>query len=77
MDEVRHPLAGSVRKQRQPFNHLHVLSNEWRMPAMALRTHEALDALQADPSDAPPFKPFALPRWHKSAALREFVVGVG
>ena len=50
-DEVCHPRAGSVGEQRQSLNQLNVLSNEWRMPAMALRTHEALDALQADPSD--------------------------
>ena len=29
------------------------------------------------PQIASLFEPFALPRWHGSAALREFVVGVG
>ena len=51
VDGLHHLLAGSLREQRQSLNQLNVLSNEWRMPAMALRTHEALDALQADPSD--------------------------
>ena len=33
--------------------------------------------MQADPQVASRFEPFALPRWHESAALREFVVSFG
>jgi hypothetical protein len=77
VDEVHHLLAGSVREQRQSLNQLKFLSNELRMPVVALGTSEALYAMQADPQIASRFEPFALPRWHESAALREFVVGFG
>ena len=47
------------------------------MPVVALGTNEALYAMQADPQIASRFEPFALPKWHESAALREFVVSFG
>ena len=77
VDEVHHLLAGSVREQRQSLNQLRFLSNELRMPVVALGTSEALYAMRADLQIASRFEPFALPRWHESAALREFVVGFG
>jgi|GEM_PF-660332 len=77
VDEVHHLLAGTVREQRQSLNQLKFLSNELRMPVVALGTSEALYAMQADPQIASRFEPFALPRWHESAALREFVVSFG
>ena len=46
-------------------------------PVVALETSEALYAMQADPQIASRFEPFALPRWHESATLREFVVSFG
>jgi len=57
------------------LNQLKFLSNELRMPVVALGTSAALYAMQADPQIASRFEPFALPRWRESAALREFVVG--
>ena len=77
VDEVHHLLAGTVREQRQSLNQLKFLSNELRMPVVALGTSEALYAMQADPQIASRFEPFALPRWRESAGLREFVVGFG
>ena len=77
VDEVHHLLAGSMREQRQSLNQLKFLSNELRMPVVALGTSEALYAMQANPQIASRFEPFALPRWHESAALREFVVSFG
>ena len=56
---------------------LKFLSNELRLPVIALGTSEALYAMQADPQIASRFEPFALPRWRESAALREFVVSFG
>lgn len=47
------------------------------MPVVALRTSEALYAMQTDPQIASRFEPFAPPRWHESAALRKFVVSFG
>ena len=52
VDEVHHLLAGSVREQRQSLNQLKFLSNELRMPVVALGTSEALYAMQADPQIA-------------------------
>jgi len=77
VDEVHHLLAGSVREQRQSLNQLKFLSNELRMPIIALGTSEALYAMQADPQIASRFEPMALPRWRESAGLREFVVSFG
>ena len=77
VDEVHHLLAGTVREQRQSLNQLKFLSNELRMPVVALGTSEALYAMQADPQIASRFEPFALPRWRESAGLREFVVSFG
>ena len=77
VDEVHHLLAGTVREQRQSLNQLKFLSNELRMPVVALGTSEALYAMQADPQIASRFDPFALPRWRESAGLREFVVSFG
>ena len=51
VDEVHHLLAGSVREQRQSLNQLKFLSNELRMPVVALGTSEALYAMQAEPPD--------------------------
>ena len=77
VDKVHHLLAGSVREQRQSLNQLKLLSNELRMPLVALGTSEALYAMKADAQIASRLEPFALPRWHESAALRAFVVGFG
>ena len=77
VDEVHHLLAGTVREQRQSLNLLKFLSNELRMPVIALDTSEAMYAMQADPQIASRFEPFALPRWRKSAGVREFVVNFG
>lgn len=49
IDEVHHLLAGSVREQRQLLNQLKFISNELRMPIVALGTSEALYAMQTDP----------------------------
>ena len=40
VDEVHHLLAGSVREQRQSLNQLKFLSNELRMPVVALGTSQ-------------------------------------
>jgi Cdc6-like AAA superfamily ATPase len=77
IDEVHHLLAGSVREQRQLLNQLKFISNELRMPIVALGTSEALYAMQTDPQIASRFEPFALPKWRESAEFREFVVSFG
>ena len=77
VDEVDHLLAGTVREQWQSLNQLKFLSNELRMPVIALGTSEALYAMQADSQIAFRFEPFALPRWRESAGLLEFVVSSG
>jgi len=75
IDEVHHLLAGS--DQRQLLNQLKFISNELRMPIVALGTSEALYAMQTDPQIASRFEPFALPKWRESAEFREFVVSFG
>ena len=77
IDEVHHLLAGSVREQRQLLNQLKFISNELRMPIVALGTSEALYAMQTDPQIASRFEPFSLPKWRESPGFREFVVSFG
>lgn len=77
IDEVHHLLAGSVREQRQLLNQLKFISNELRMPIVALGTSEALYAMQTDPQIASRFEPFSLPKWRESPEFREFVVSFG
>ena len=77
IDEIHHLLAGTVREQRQMLNHLKFLSNELRIPIITVGTTEALYAMQTDPQIASRFEAFALPRWHESPGLREFVVSFG
>ena len=59
------------------LSQLEFLNNEVRMPVLTLCTSEALYAIQAAPQIASRFQPFALPRWHEGAALRDFVVSFG
>ena len=56
VDEVHHLLAGTVREQRQSLKQLKFLSNELRMPVIALGISEALYAMQADPQIASRFE---------------------
>ena len=51
VDDVHHLLAGSVREQRQSLNQHKFMSNELRMPVVALGIGEALYAMQADPQN--------------------------
>ena len=77
IDEVHHLLAGTVREQRQLLNQLKFISNELRIPIVALGTNEALYAMQTDPQIASRFEPFALPKWRESSEFRAFVVSFG
>lgn len=77
IDEVHHLLAGTVREQRQLLNQLKFISNELRIPIVALGTNEALYAMQTDPQIASRFEPFALPKWRESSEFRAFVVSSG
>ena len=77
IDEVHHLLAGSVREQRQLLNQLKFITNELRMPIVALGTSEALYAMQTDPQIASRFESFSLPKWRESPEFREFVVSFG
>ncbi len=77
IDEVHHLLAGSVREQRQLLNQLKFISNELRMPIVAVGTSEALFAMQTDPQIASRFEPFLLPKWRESPEFRAFVASFG
>lgn len=62
VDAVHHLLAGAVREHRPSLNQLMFLSNELRLPMVALGTSEALYAMQADTQIASRFEPFSLRR---------------
>jgi len=59
------------------FVHTQFISNEFRMPIVAVGTNEALFAMQTDPQIASLFEPFGLPKWRESAELRAFVFSYG
>ncbi|MCH9716943.1 MAG: TniB family NTP-binding protein [Gammaproteobacteria bacterium] len=66
LDEIQHVLAGNLNKQRLFLNLLKYLSNELRLPIVAIGTQEALQAVSADPQLANRFDPRFLIRWQMS-----------
>ncbi len=89
IDEVHHLLAGSVREQRQLLNQLKFISNELRMPIVALGTSEALYAMQTDPQIASRFETLCIAKvarkrgvsgvrgelWSTAAPSKAFPIG--
>ena len=63
IDEIHHILAGNRERQRTFLQVLKYISNELKIPIVALGTDDALFALQADAQLANRFVPHALPEW--------------
>jgi len=63
IDEIHHILAGNRERQRVFLQVLKYISNELRIPIVALGTVDALHALQADAQLASRFVPTVLPEW--------------
>jgi hypothetical protein len=63
IDEVHHVLAGHTSMQGVFLNAIKCLSNELRIPIVAVGTKDALRAIQTDPQMANRFEPSAVPKW--------------
>lgn len=70
-----HLLACTPREQRAALNILKFLSNELRVPIVALGTNEALHVMRTDPQIASRFESCALPSWTANEDLRRFIAG--
>jgi AAA+ superfamily predicted ATPase len=70
IDEVHNILQGHVRQQRHFLGLLKNLSNELRLPIVAVGTRDAIRTLHTDTQLSSRFEAFGLPRWELD---REFL----
>ncbi len=70
IDEVHNVLFGRIPQQRQFLGVLKNLSNDLKLPIVAVGTREAIRTLHTDPQLSSRFEAFGLPRW---ALDREFL----
>lgn len=74
LDEVNNLLIGKVDQRAMVLNALKSLSNELRIPVVAMGTQDAVRVFQTDPQLGNRFEPMSVPRWTVS---REYAVFVG
>lgn len=63
IDEIHHILAGKVDQRSIFLNSVKALSNELRIPIVAVGTQDALRTFQTDQQLGNRFEPFHIPRW--------------
>lgn len=63
IDEIHNLLYGSAAQQRHFLGVIKNLSNELRLPIVAVGTRDAIRALHTDPQLSNRFEAFGLPRW--------------
>jgi len=63
VDEVHNVLQGKIDQRNLVLNGLKFLSNELRIPVVAMGTHDALYAFQTDQQIGNRFEPLEVPRW--------------
>lgn len=73
IDEVHNLLGGSIAKQRAFLATLKFLSNDLRLPIVAVGTRDALLAFQIETQIANRFEPVALPRWRDDINYRRLL----
>jgi hypothetical protein len=73
LDEIHHILAGNFGLQGVFLNAIKYLSNQLRIPIVAVGTKDALRAIQSDPQMVNRFEPAAVPKWTRGvpASARE------
>jgi hypothetical protein len=74
IDEIHHILAGHIRLQSVFLNALKYLSNELRIPIVAVGTKDALRAIQTDPQMANRFEPAPVAKWMLDEEFRRLLV---
>lgn len=74
IDELHNILAGKVDRRNLFLNGLKFLSNELRIPLVAIGTNDARVALQTDQQLGNRFRPFHLSRWKPNPEYSRFVI---
>ena len=74
LDEVNNLLIGKVDQRGMVLNALKSLSNELRIPVVAMGTEDAVRVFQTDPQLGNRFEPLGIPRWTIS---RDYAVFIG
>lgn len=67
IDEIHNLLYGHARAQRHFLGVLKNLSNDLKLPIVAVGTRDAIRALHTDTQLSSRFEPFGLPRWQLDA----------
>lgn len=73
IDEIHSLLAGPLDKQRIFLSVIRNLSNELKIPIVAIGTKDALRAIKTDPQLDNRFKPSLLPRWDMDTDFRRLL----
>ena len=73
IDEIHSLLAGPLDKQRIFLSVIRNLSNELKIPIVALGTKDALRAIKTDPQLDNRFTPVLLPRWDMNTDFRRLL----
>ena len=73
LDEVNNLLIGKVDQRGMVLNGLKSLSNELRVPVVAMGTQDAVRVFQTDPQLGNRFEPMGIPRWTVSRDYAVFI----
>jgi Bacterial TniB protein len=73
LDEIHHILAGNIGLQGVFLNAIKYLSNQLRIPIVAVGTKDALRAIQTDPQMVNRFEPAAVPKWTLDEEFRRLL----
>lgn len=73
VDEVNNLLVGKVDQRAMVLNSLKSLSNELKIPVVAMGTQDAVRIFQTDQQLGNRFQPFGIPRWSMSREYALFV----
>lgn len=73
LDEIHHILAGNLGLQGVFLNAMKYLSNQLRIPIVAVGTKDALRAIQSDPQMVNRFEPAAVPKWMLDEEFRRLL----
>jgi hypothetical protein len=73
LDEIHHILAGNIGLQGVFLNAIKYLSNQLRIPIVAVGTKDALRAIQTDSQMVNRFEPAAIPKWTLDEEFRRLL----
>ena len=73
LDEIHHILVGNIGLQGVFLNAIKYLSNQLRIPIVAVGTKDALRAIQTDSQMVNRFEPAAIPKWTLDEEFRRLL----